>query len=357
MSALEALIGDLEGALAGTSSGHRDRTMARLADLFADEAPRLARPHVALFDGVLGTLAETITQAARASLSERLADIGNAPPRTVRRLAFDEDIVVARPVLTRSTVLVDGDLLTVARLHGTEHQVAISGRVRLSEAVTDVLAETRDEAVMRAVARNPGARLSPATRSALVDSCRDDDALGEILGLRHDFEADEADRLVMLLKEAARARILAALPAEDRPATSEAEIGAAYADASAAVAALLGERAPTEADLARFAAEELRGETVCALAELSGLQIGTIHRIFEQPGNDLLLVLAKAHDWSWRTVRLLLRLRDPSLAERHHFRQAEQTFDAIAAATAQRVMHVLAMRETVPGGAARRAAP
>ncbi len=75
----------------------------------------------------------------------------------------------------------------------------------------------------------------------------------------------------------------------------------------------------TEAELARFAGEGRVEATITGLSSLTG---------------------------SWRTVRTLLRLRDPSLTERHHFRRAEETFDGLASATAARVLHFLKVRET-----------
>ena len=198
--------------------------------------------------------------------------------------------------------------------------------------------------------------MSRPTLSALVDECRADDALGDVLGARPDLAEDEAERLLAILKENARARILAALPPQADGAIDRSRqkaLQAEYWDASEAVASLVQERPLAEHDLAAWAAADRLRETVCAVASLSGLPIGTVDRVFRETDNDLLLLLAKAHDWSWRTVRLLLRLRDPSLVARHQFRRAEETFDGIATATAQRVVEVLANREAglegVPG--------
>jgi len=46
-------------------------------------------------------LVSTIEARARAKLSRRLAPIANAPTNVVNILAFDDEIEIARPVLTQ----------------------------------------------------------------------------------------------------------------------------------------------------------------------------------------------------------------------------------------------------------------
>ena len=68
------------------------------------DAERFSDEHIAVFDEVIGLLADRIEAYARAARAERLVDIPNAPPKVVRRLARD-DISVARPILQRSARL------------------------------------------------------------------------------------------------------------------------------------------------------------------------------------------------------------------------------------------------------------
>ena len=75
----------------------------------------LGEDHVSVFDEVISRLAGEIEFRARVELAERLADIDNAPRRTVRDLAFDDDIAIARPLLERSTRLEENDLVESPR--------------------------------------------------------------------------------------------------------------------------------------------------------------------------------------------------------------------------------------------------
>src|SRR3954468_16558121 len=96
------LLDELESALAAGSGARRDDILSRITDLFLGNASNYSPDQISLFDDVITRLATTIEAKARGRLATRLADGPNAPASVVRMLAFDDDIEVARPVLTRS---------------------------------------------------------------------------------------------------------------------------------------------------------------------------------------------------------------------------------------------------------------
>src|SRR5215468_799865 len=103
--ASESVIVELERA---THSGSPERcaeTMRRVTDLFLSGADRYSEDQVLLFENVLGFLVERIERRARGELTTRLALVGYAPIRITRRLAEDEEIVVAEPVIRQSSCL------------------------------------------------------------------------------------------------------------------------------------------------------------------------------------------------------------------------------------------------------------
>jgi uncharacterized protein (DUF2336 family) len=93
----------------------------------------------------------------------------------LRSLAHDE-IVVARPILSRSERLTDDDLMAVAVAKGRDHMLAISERRFLTEPVTDFLVSRGDRVVVHAVAGNPGARFPEGGITKLIDKARADEA-------------------------------------------------------------------------------------------------------------------------------------------------------------------------------------
>src|ERR1700730_9622701 len=105
MSAETTLLTALDNVVQRGSPDRRAEMLQRVTSLFVEGADRFNDEHVALFDDVISRLIVEIEAKARAELSVRLASIGNAPPEVVRRLALDENISVAGPVLQHSPCL------------------------------------------------------------------------------------------------------------------------------------------------------------------------------------------------------------------------------------------------------------
>ncbi len=70
----------------------------------------------------------------------------------MRRLATDNEISVAGPVLRQSSRLNDADLIGIARTKSQAHLLAIAGRTGIAEPVTDVLVKRGDREVARNLA-------------------------------------------------------------------------------------------------------------------------------------------------------------------------------------------------------------
>lgn len=368
MSVVSHLIHDLEDSIARGSGERRIENLRRVTDLFLRDAEALTEEQIDLFDVVIARLAAAIETRARAELAERLADAPNAPRGVIRSLAHDE-IAVARPVLARSERLSDEDLVAVALAKGRDHMLAISERPTLTEPVTDVLVRRGDRVVVHAVAGNPGARFSEGGMAALVDRSRADEALQTLLGQRNDIPEAHVRQLVAIAKETARRRLSDSLPgsahtdidvAVERSATSVAAAvvpgGRDYSRALGVVNAIAEKRPLSETDLVDFASESRFEEAVCALSYLAGLSIPAVERLFKDGEAELLLVVGRAQGWNWPTVRALLGLRGPDMAQPHQLKRAFDTFDQLNPTTAQRVVHFLKVREATQKRAAEAAA-
>jgi uncharacterized protein (DUF2336 family) len=357
MLSIASLLSDVESSVGRSSGEDRARTLSRITDLLVRAGASFGPEQIELFDQVIQRFASAIETQARVELAERLARLAHAPHGVVVSLAHDQ-IAVARPVLAGSPRLDDQDLMRIALAKGRDHMLAIAERSRVSTLVTDVLVSWGDGLVRHAIVGNPGARFSPTGTATLVEHAREDDALGALLGERTDLSPFESRQLLDIAKDSARRRLLATLPGAEREIDAAVQRGAtalrrlparlvrSYAAAASTLDAVMRERQLTEQDLVGFAEDDRPEETISAVSAITGLSLGCIERIFEERENDLLIVIGKAQGWTWRTVRALLRLRDPSLTERHHFRRAEETFDGLASPTAARVLHFLKVRET-----------
>src|SRR5262245_13610218 len=176
------IIDELEAALASGTSARHIEMLTQITDLFVDGATHYSEAQTGLFDDVMARLVRAIEAEARAKLAHRLAPIANAPVNTIHMLAFDDDIAVAAPVLSRSERLDERALLANAGSKSQRHLFAIAQRKSLSEAVTDVLVERGDREVVQSVITNSGARFSDAGFRMLVDRSAGDDDLARWSG-------------------------------------------------------------------------------------------------------------------------------------------------------------------------------
>ena len=107
----------------------------------------------------------------RKVLSQCLAGAEWAPPALINILALDE-IEIARPVIARSPILKDQDLIRVLVEATIEHQIEIARRPNLSGAVSDVIIDRGEPSCVTALASNRTAEISEAGLRRLVEQSR-----------------------------------------------------------------------------------------------------------------------------------------------------------------------------------------
>jgi uncharacterized protein (DUF2336 family) len=161
----------------------------------------------ALMTEILDKLVSDFEGEVRRQLAERLADKPAAPRGLIDLLANDE-IEVARPVLMRSRVLREADLISVVRNRTRQHQLAVAMRQDVSEPISDALVETGDTGVIEALLRNESAQISEATMAYLVEQARTVDSFQEPLVGRGDLDPQLADRLYWFVSAALREHLL-----------------------------------------------------------------------------------------------------------------------------------------------------
>ena len=182
-----SIIAELEDAVQSGSSQKRVETLRQVTNLFLHDGERLSEDQVKVFDDVLCLLIARVESRARAELGSRLAPIDYAPFEVIQHLARDREIAVAGSVLARSSRLRTSDLVEIASTRGQDHLLAISERINLPEAVTDVIVDRGEDKVIRKLANNSTARFSDAGYSGIVARADTDEELTELLGLRIDL--------------------------------------------------------------------------------------------------------------------------------------------------------------------------
>ena len=357
MGASLSLIPELEEVVQHGSRQKRVETLRRITALFLDGARSYNDQHVGLFDDVFGILIEEIEAKARAELANRLAPVGNAPVNVLRRLAQDDDIAVAGPVLKLASRLPEDDLVGVARTKSQAHLQAISACPTLGEAVTDELVRRGDREVALRIADNRGARISKTGFSRLIERAEKDGTLAEKVGLRPDIPAPMFRELLTKATAVVRKRLLASarpdFNAEIRQALARVsqEVGTRvaprdYAAAQRTVLSLDRAGRLTEAALASFCSEGKYEEAVAALAALAKVPIPVADRLMGGERPDPILILGKAAGLSWATVKALIMARpDQTGTSSQGLDAALANFGRLSKSTAQRVVRFWQVRQ------------
>ena len=218
MSQALQIIGELEVALKSNSTERHLAILKSVTSLFLAGHDRITEEVSAVFDGVMVRLIEHVECRARIELSREVAPIANAPEQVVQRLASDDDIAVAGPVLAQSPRLTDENLVAIAGSKGQSHLSKIAERTALSPVVTDVLVDRGDHDVVTKVAVNIGARFSSTGMSMLAMRASGDSELTLAMTRRPDISPALFKRLLSHATEEARQRMLAAAAPDRREA-------------------------------------------------------------------------------------------------------------------------------------------
>jgi uncharacterized protein (DUF2336 family) len=325
-----SIIDEVESAIRLGSAEKGLETARRVTDLFLSSAGSFDDEQIALFDDVLERLIGTIelraiadmgARIALAEISAQLAPIAQAPPSVIRRLANNDEIRIAGPVLQESARLDDGELVKIASSKGEPHLLAVAGRWWLKEIVTDALLARRYPSVSRRLAANPGARVSGNGFAVIVGQAESDPELAVSVGVRIDLPSDMRRQLLRSATDTVRTRLLSRAPPdlfdEIQSAIAAVTVGIEremsgvrdFEGAKRAIANLKANGQLNEATLLGFAMQRRYEETVAALAALSGSTVEVIRPLMQSLREDGLLVPCKAAQLSWETTAAVLESR------------------------------------------------
>ncbi len=323
-AAPKSLIDELEDAIAHTDLRHRANVMRRLTDLFIMNGAGFSEEHIAMFDEVMSRLVAAIDSSARAEFGDLLATNPNAPAKTSRILALDDEIKVAGPILSHSSAIDEATLIEGAKTKSQDHLYAISLRDTIGEAVTDVLLERGDTAVVRSTAKNPGAKFSEFGHTTLVTRSQADGELALRVWSRSDIPRQHLLSLFAAASEDVQKQLETAdrqkvqlyrylvAQAKTQIQTKLREDSPSYAQARPLVEALHRAGGLNGDTLASFAQAGKFDEVAVALSFLCDLPVGHIERAIVHHRADHLMVLAKAIGLSWETTRAILQMRGPA---------------------------------------------
>lgn len=136
----------------------------------------------------------------REALAERLAVVENVPLRLILQLANDE-IEVASPILSKSPVLGDLDLIYIIKSKGPEYWKAIAAREDMSNQVVNLLSDTHDLDTAIVLAENENITLTDHALGVLSHIAQKSDTLAQPLLRREEITPDIAKALFKYVGE------------------------------------------------------------------------------------------------------------------------------------------------------------
>jgi uncharacterized protein (DUF2336 family) len=316
-----SVIDTLEAALASADPEKRVAVLDHVTDLFVAGANRYTAAQVALFDKVFVKLSADIETAARRKLARCLAPLEHPPRQIVGQLARDPSAAVAAPILRRVLELADSDIIAVCDVGSEAHLHAVAGRPAISEQVSDILVDRGGPRVVRTLAGNPGARISDAAFGKLVTRAGTDAQLAEKVGLRTDIPRD---RFVELLRGAS-ASVRVKLAAADPMFAREVEeiVGEVMGDIGREAKIVSSDPEIARSEVERIAHPDRSGDvdtgaaararkfdqTATALSLLCHVPLGVAERALAEEKPDMLLIIAKVANCSWKTIKALLQIQ------------------------------------------------
>jgi len=363
----QSLIAELEDAIQSGSKDKRIDSLRRITDLFVADADRLNDQQIDVFDDVLGHLIKRIEGKALAELSRRLGPINNAPIDIVQRLARDDNIAVAEPILTQSARLSDKDLVEIANTKTSAHLLAISARSRIGTNVTDALLQRGDSHVFHKLAGNSGANFSEDGFATLVKHSERDEQLAEKVGLRLDVPLRLFRELLLRATEAVRSRLLALAGPKNREqiqrilaAISEDTRHEAgfqnehdYAEAHGRVLMMRSKGELNEAAILEFAKAGRYADMVAALSLLCGAPLQLVENLLQNEHREAFLVPCKAAALDWLTVRMILNCRSIGHTKSDQdLERARADYLKLSQTSAGRVLRFWQIRQTASNNVA-----
>jgi uncharacterized protein (DUF2336 family) len=347
---------ELDVAVSKGSAESRERALWYATDLLI--VGRYTDDEIWMFGEIIGRLEQEIETTVRARLARRLARSDNAPVKVINKLAFDDSIEVAGPVLRESSRLDAKTLVANARSKSQQHLLAISQRKSIDSEVTDVLVTRGNREVVRSVATNTGARLSDFGILHMVRRSESDSILIEEMGRRKDIPRHLFQQLIAKASDNAKKRLGIERPeaasqieslVTEVTGSMHSKFGPAsrdYFDAKRTVTGQYRLGNLNERMIFEFTQSRKFEEATVGLSLLCSLPVDVVERALIDKKKEVALILTSALGFSWETVMSLLFLCAPD--HRIHPRDLEEVkreFNGLNRETSRSVLQTYQSRK------------
>jgi uncharacterized protein (DUF2336 family) len=346
---------ELLGLARDKSVEGRTRLVQIVGDLFFDTDTVLRETERTIMSDILRQLIHDVEMKVRQVLAERMASEAGAPRDLVSALANDQ-IEVAHPILTQSTVLQDMELVEIIEHRTFGHQLAIAMRETVSETVSDALIETGNVDIIKTLLENDSADISGKAMEYLVEQSEKIDDIQVPLVNRTDLGPDLAKRMYWWVSAALRKHIV------EHYRIDEAELDDKIQDTIHDILGGPGDIDDTPLRKSQELAEKLQnakaitpqlliqtlrqGEVILfedLLSQVTGLRTKLIRRFVFEPGGEGLAIACRAAEIDkpdFASIFLLSRSARPGdkVVDPNEVSRVLNFFDRIGIETARKVV-------------------
>jgi uncharacterized protein (DUF2336 family) len=346
---------ELLGLARDKSVEGRTRLVQIVGDLFFDTDTVLRETERTIMSDILRQLIHDVEMKVRQVLAERMASEAGAPRDLVSALANDQ-IEVAHPILTQSTVLQDMELVEIIEHRTFGHQLAIAMRETVSETVSDALIDTGNVDIIKTLLENDSADISGKAMEYLVEQSEKIDDIQVPLVNRTDLGPDLAKRMYWWVSAALRKHIV------DHYRIDEAELDDKIQDTIHDILGGPGEVDNTPLRKSQELAQKLQnakaitpqlliqtlrqGEVILfedLLSQVTGLRTNLIRRFVFEPGGEGLAIACRAAEIDkpdFASIFLLSRSARPGdkVVDPNEVSRVLNFFDRIGIETARKVV-------------------
>lgn len=290
-------MGRLAQLAANPQDTTREEIFLAVASLYRVQGHHLNPRERGLMRDILSRLTRDVEMTIRIALAERLADDASVPNDLILMLA-DDTIEVARPIIMRSPLLTDDDMLRLISGQDLPHQEAVAARPHIGETVTAALANCQAESVLVTLVRNATAKISGKTYEILVEKSRVMAGLQEPIIKRADLPPVLASMMCAWVSDTLKTYIARNFPIEP------AKLDAAMADA--------GNTVSSEPPPPRTPPSEGSSKLIDKLFAAGQLKAGFLLRVLHQGQVDLFdLAFARLLSLPLNEARQVLYERGP----------------------------------------------
>ena len=284
------------------SSDKRGELLREIVDLFVEYPTSYSIAETEHMGGIMAQIASKMEMRVRERLANRMSELLEAPKNLIVQFAND-DIGVAKPILEKSDVLDNVELLNIVKSRSQEYLLAISTRKTVSEEVADGLVERGNDEVLLALVKNNGAELSRPSQQKIVARARNNEALRAPLADRTDLDGNTVEAIFDMVSDALKDRVMAN-SADMRGAET-------FTENRMTMAGL------DETFLMRLLEKEQVDEFIVGFAKISEISTRAAQRIIFETDGEALAVACKAGNFSKETFNNVLVMSRREARKRH----------------------------------------